>query len=140
MKKSTHFKEIIEENMERALQSMGFADPSSADQRSKGLAFLRFFLSEVFLQIYDFDEEDLETAIVDKPSDLGIDFIYTSDDTVYIIQSKYSKHGKYAVDKEELEYFVNLPDNLKNDKYVEKAHSDLYNILMDLRRIKKPTF
>ena len=137
IKKSNRFKEIIDENIRERLQAMGFSEPSSADQRSKGLAFLRFYLYKIFMEFTDVDEEEIESGIVDKANDLGIDFIGTIEDTVYIIQSKY---GKSSVGKEELEHFVNLPDNLRNDKFIKKAHSDLYAILKEIRKIRRPTY
>jgi hypothetical protein len=136
-KKSTIIKEIIAGAVKKNLEEMGFSDPIQADNRSKGLAFLRFYLKDIFIHFNDIDEDDLESSIVDKPNDIGIDFIFPLEDKIYIIQSKYGSSYKGISD---LNYFVNLPDNLTSQEYISKAHEDLHNILIELRNIKKPTY
>lgn len=135
--KSDSIKHIIKENMAAILKEMGYSNPDLADKRSKGLAFLKFYLREIFIQFNDIDEEDLETGIVDKANDLGIDFIYTQEDKIYLIQSKYGE--SYDGDSN-LNYFVNLPDNIRKQEYISRAHVELKNILNDLIKINKPVY
>jgi len=135
--KSDVFEKILNEHMAVRLKKRGFADPGRADTRSRGLAFLQFYLEEIFSQTTDIDEDTISEGIVDKANDLGIDFVSIDDKTVNLIQSKY---GSAGTNKETLEHFVNLPKNLKeNPQYcLNKANNELRPFIGATKWIQLP--
>jgi len=137
-KKYEEFREVLHGKVESLLNSMGFSTIEKADPRSKGLAFLRFYLYDVFSSFCEIDSEEIEAGIVDKQNDLGIDFINITENNIYIIQSKYIKHFDNL--KEVLEHFIQLPQLIQDKKYIGKAHADLKNILDEIEKIKNPSY
>jgi hypothetical protein len=139
MKKSEEFILIVKENMEEYLKAIGYEDMSKADTTSIGMAFLRFYLYEIFILLNDIDEEAIETGIVDKSKDLGIDFLHIDGNQIFIIQAKYiGKNAKLVTSV--LDEFSKLPERIKNNEFTEKAHPELKAILEEVMKISNPTY
>ncbi len=136
-KKSDELKKAIKCFIDSHLKSVGYSNPDKADNYTRGNAFLRFYLVNIFQQFIDIDDDDIESGLVDKKNDLGIDFIYISDETVYIVQAKYDKN----IDtKTELSYFISIPEKLYNDKYTKDVNAQLAPFIDEVRKLRNPSF
>lgn len=131
----TVFDEVIDEGIGQQLEIMGYENINIADKYARGIAFLRFFLYSIFHSNVDISEEQIETGIVDKANDLLIDFIYIIENQIYIIQSKFNHFMK-----DEIIALSKIPQLIKDDSYIQKAHQDLRIILEEIRKIKSPVF
>lgn len=135
--KLKHFKEILTDKMNVRLNEIGFKDISKADNVSRGKVFLEFYLYDIFSQIVDIDDDEIENGIVDGSNDLGIDFVYIRDKKVLIIQSKY---GSSSLNDSNLLLLRDLPSNLNNTKYKKRANKELKSILNEIEKIHDPNY
>lgn len=136
-KKSDIFKAAITDFVTPFIKDLGYSNPDRAPNTVRGRAFLNFYLKQIFSQFIDIDEDSLEIGQVDRKGDRGIDFIYISENNIYIVQSKYEKR----IDtKTELTYFTELPINISKDKFYSDANADLKGFIDEIKLIKNPSF
>lgn len=138
------FKKIILEGMRNILiDELGHAeqnikscnDVNNVDNKAKGKAFLLFYLNKIFKDYYRIDSDSIQTGIIDNAGDKGIDFIAIDDNKVYILQTKYNYKKN-----NEIEDFLNIPQNIKSDYYKNSANSELKEFIREIKTIKNPEY
>ncbi len=138
------FKTIILEGMKEMLVSeMGYVennfkninDINNLDNKAKGKAFLLFYLNKIFKDFYRIDDDLIQSGIIDNAGDKGIDFIAIDDNKIYIVQTKYNYKKN-----NEIEDFLNIPQNIKTNFYQNTANADLKEFILEIKKIKNPEF
>ena len=112
-------------------------DALSSSERSKMMT--RFYVRKIVQPLnpglIPDDDEELEACLVDGSGDCGVDFISRDDNTVLIVQAKYSstkKGRRSSEDGNDFEAFLGVPTYLYNLRRGGRASEALLEAIQDI--------
>lgn len=126
---------IINSRMERLIKEKGIASIANASTKLKGKAFLDFYIRDIAKILYQFDDDLIDEGLgCDYKGDLNADFVYKSDDTFFIYQSKYKGSGQSLTSGEIADFARIHARIMDRDFFYKHANDNLKDLLRDFTK------